>query len=301
MNSAKVSIGMPVYNDKSFLKEALDSILSQTYTNFELIISDDFSTDGSTDTCIEYAEKDKRIRYIRQVKNIGISKNMEFLLKEAVGEYFMWAANDDLWNEDFVLILKNILERNADAACAFTAYNQIDERGIVLEGREFILEDYSGESRYERLRKLVVGFSDGFGYGLFRREKIEGVQFPIWWWINKKCAYNNIYPTLCFYLTKGNFRVHTESVLWNNRIKKPENIHHKIPFSNNFILAYFAYALRKLNLVCFSIWAIIKAEKGVKTSIQILPRILFSWFVIPVFKSPYKKYLKFKSDPSVFI
>jgi len=91
----QVSIGMPVYNGEKFIREALNSILAQTFTDFELIISDNASTDGTSAICREYAEKDSRIRYVKQSENIGPVANFLFVLEEAVGEYFMWAAHDD--------------------------------------------------------------------------------------------------------------------------------------------------------------------------------------------------------------
>ena len=91
-----VSIGMPVYNGETYIREALDSLLQQTFTDFELIISDNASTDGTGVICKEYAFGDSRIRYIRQATNLGAVGNFEFVLNEARGEYFMWAAHDDL-------------------------------------------------------------------------------------------------------------------------------------------------------------------------------------------------------------
>ena len=92
----RVSIGMPVFNGDKFIREALDSLLAQTFTDFELIISDNASTDRTEAICREYAERDKRIRYVRQAENLGPAANFRFVLDEAVGEYFMWAAADDL-------------------------------------------------------------------------------------------------------------------------------------------------------------------------------------------------------------
>ena len=91
----QVSIGMPVYNGERFIREALDSLLAQTFTDFELIISDNASTDGTEAICREYAARDPRIRYVRQSENRGAAANFQFVLNEAVGEYFMWAAHDD--------------------------------------------------------------------------------------------------------------------------------------------------------------------------------------------------------------
>lgn len=99
---AKASIGMPVYNAEKYLRVALDSILHQTFINFELIISDNASTDGTEAICQEYASKDSRIQYIRQTENRGAENNFHFVLDEACNEYFMWASHDDLWSENYL-------------------------------------------------------------------------------------------------------------------------------------------------------------------------------------------------------
>ena len=99
----KVTIGMPVYNGEKFLCNTLDCLLAQSYTNLELIISDDASTDSTSKICTEYAVKDSRIKYIRHTKNLGIESeagftplpNFNFVLNQASSPYFMWAGVDD--------------------------------------------------------------------------------------------------------------------------------------------------------------------------------------------------------------
>lgn len=83
----RVSIGMPVYNGDPFIRGALDSLLAQTFTDFELIISDNASTDRTEAICREYAARDIRIRYVRQTENRGAKANFEFVLDKAVGLY----------------------------------------------------------------------------------------------------------------------------------------------------------------------------------------------------------------------
>jgi glycosyltransferase involved in cell wall biosynthesis len=97
-----VSIGMPVYNGERYLRETLESLLSQTYENIELIISDDFSADSTEQICLSYASKDSRLSYHRQPENGGITANFNRLLGLAKGDYFMWAAQDDLWAPSFI-------------------------------------------------------------------------------------------------------------------------------------------------------------------------------------------------------
>jgi len=95
-----VSIGMPVYNGACFIGKALDSILEQSYPHFELIISDNASTDRTADICLEYAARDSRIRYVRQVTNLGAFANFHYVLLASSHERFIWAAADDWWDSD---------------------------------------------------------------------------------------------------------------------------------------------------------------------------------------------------------
>lgn len=109
-----VSIGMPVYNGEKFIDAAIQSLLHQTHRNFELIISDNASTDTTETICRKYAVKDKRIKYFRQPQNFGAERNFKFVLDEAYGEYFMWASCDDIFSKNFVEINQKFLSKNLD-------------------------------------------------------------------------------------------------------------------------------------------------------------------------------------------
>ena len=93
--NVKLSIGLPVYNGELFIERAIESILAQTFTDFELIISDNASTDSTQEICQNFSKKDNRIRIFKQEKNIGVHRNFYFLLSQAKGEYFAWTAVDD--------------------------------------------------------------------------------------------------------------------------------------------------------------------------------------------------------------
>ncbi|MGI0086688.1 MAG: glycosyltransferase family 2 protein [Nitrosotalea sp.] len=112
VNYPKVSIGMPVYNGERFICKRLESLLSQTWTNFELIISDNCSTDKTSTICKEYEKNDERIRYFRQEKNMGPLYNFIFVLQQAKYDYFAWAAVDDIWHNQF--LEKNIKVLESD-------------------------------------------------------------------------------------------------------------------------------------------------------------------------------------------
>ena len=104
-NSPKISIGIPVYNGEKFIGKCIESILEQTNKNFELIISDNASTDSTPKICEKYLNKDNRIIFVRQDKNMGGGWNFNFLLQKAVGEYFVWVAAD-------TFLLPEFLEKN---------------------------------------------------------------------------------------------------------------------------------------------------------------------------------------------
>ena len=106
----RVSIGIPVYNGGRFIKEAIDSILAQTFEDFELILSDNASTDETEEICKEYATLDRRIRYYRNEENLGAAKNYNRVFELSNGEYFKWASHDDLCAPEY-------LERCIAALC----------------------------------------------------------------------------------------------------------------------------------------------------------------------------------------
>jgi glycosyltransferase involved in cell wall biosynthesis len=112
-NKPRLSIGLPVYNGEKYLSAAIDSILNQTYTDFELIISDNNSTDKTQAICQSYAQKDNRIKYYRFNENVGASKNFNYVFEVSTGEYFKWAADDDLITPDFVEKCIEILDRDS--------------------------------------------------------------------------------------------------------------------------------------------------------------------------------------------
>lgn len=132
MSIPKVSIGMPVYNGEPFIREALDSLLSQTFADFELIISDNASTDGTDIICREYATKDSRIRYVRQEENRGATANFKFVLDESVGEYFMWAAADDKLQPFFIEKLYQVMLYYPDLILVMSDVLNISHEGKVL-------------------------------------------------------------------------------------------------------------------------------------------------------------------------
>src|ERR1041385_3327059 len=98
----KVSVGLPVYNAENYLDDTLRNLLSQSYRDFELIISDNASTDTTEEICRDYAAKDQRIMYQRNNCNMGIAWNHNRVFHLSSGEFFMWAAHDDVRTTDYI-------------------------------------------------------------------------------------------------------------------------------------------------------------------------------------------------------
>ena len=128
-NKPCVSIGLPVYNGEKFLKETLDSILAQTFEDFELIISDNASTDRTEEICKEYAAKDRRIRYYRNKENLGAGWNNNRVFELCTGEYFKWNAHDDVCAPEFLERCIKVLVQDPTVVLCYPKVTVIDEQG----------------------------------------------------------------------------------------------------------------------------------------------------------------------------
>lgn len=113
----KVSVIIPIYNDEQFLRACLDSVVNQTYTNLEIILVDDGSTDQSGTICQEYAEKDDRIKVLRE-KNSGVGAATNAGLAMSTGDYVVLVDDDDWLNKQNVEILLNLLKKNGSDVAA---------------------------------------------------------------------------------------------------------------------------------------------------------------------------------------
>jgi len=128
----RVSIGMPVFNGEKYLEEALDSILAQTYTDFELIISDNASTDHTQQICRSYAAMDSRIRYYRNERNLGAPKNFNRVFELSSGEYFKWAAYDDVLAPEYIQKCVSVLDKDPSIVLCHSKTGRIDEHGTLV-------------------------------------------------------------------------------------------------------------------------------------------------------------------------
>ena len=187
----KVSIGLPIYNAEKFVNKKLDSLLKQTFTDFEIIISDNGSTDLTSKICKEFVEKDQRVKYFHQEKNFGAIWNFNFVLGKANGEYFLWTAADDIILPEFIEKNITVLESNDKIVCStsqvkpygektnYLAKNDIEnitEKFKKMIIRKFTpLKNYSTYGSYEKKIRYYLklrGHQQVF-YGIFRTNQLR--------------------------------------------------------------------------------------------------------------------------------
>ena len=146
MNAApRLSIELAVYNGENYLAESLDALLGQSYENFELIISDNASTDYTADICRRYEKQDSRIRYVRQPRNIGLAPNHNFVFKQARGELFKWASHDDLYARALLKRCVDALDENPHVVLAHSWTALVDDSGV---GDELLASIRSTQHRH---------------------------------------------------------------------------------------------------------------------------------------------------------
>ncbi|MEK7180185.1 MAG: glycosyltransferase [Patescibacteria group bacterium] len=174
----KIFIGMPAYNGERFISQAIESLIGQTYTDWVMLISDDTSKDRTQAICEEYARKDARIKYIKQEKNLGLFANFKFTLDRGDSEYFMWAAQDDMWEKDYLQTCVEYLEKDKGIGVATTCNKTIDSFGrTVLESPWMV--NLSGKPSYMQVARYVLE-PEGFGknnllYVLYRTEAAKAI------------------------------------------------------------------------------------------------------------------------------
>jgi len=133
MMSPRVSIGLPVYNGENYLALAIESLLAQTFGDFELIISDNASTDATEEIARGYTAGDRRVRYVRQPVNRGAGWNFSETFRLAQGKYFKWAAHDDLCAPSFLDRCVERLDRDPALVLCFSRAAVIDQAGNRVE------------------------------------------------------------------------------------------------------------------------------------------------------------------------
>jgi glycosyltransferase involved in cell wall biosynthesis len=174
-HTPRVVIGVPVYNGENYLREALESIVNQTFTDFQVIISDNASTDATPTICREFVEQDSRFTYYRQPENIGGAPNFNFVFQPGDAPYFKWAAHDDIMAPDYLRQCVELLDQNPNLSMAHSRSVTIDQqkRQIGTYDQQLRLNGQQASDRFWRML-WVVHYTEVFG--VMRSEMIANTQ-----------------------------------------------------------------------------------------------------------------------------
>ncbi|HBI15417.1 MAG TPA: glycosyltransferase family 2 protein [Desulfobulbaceae bacterium] len=171
LSSPPLSIGMPVHNGENFLAAALDSLLSQTFGDFELIISDNASTDATPEICRAYAARDSRVRCLRQPENAGAAANFRRAFHAGSSQYFKWAAHDDLHAPDYLQQCLEVLEHDEKTVLCHSQVEVIDENGLTIRYDPVETQNLDSELPSERFSALIRSDLDNYEvFGVIRRQ-----------------------------------------------------------------------------------------------------------------------------------
>ena len=168
----RLTVGLPVFNGERYIQEAIEALLGQSYEDFELIISDNDSIDGTADICRRYARQDTRIRYFRQPRNVGLAPNHNFVVYEARGELFKWAASDDLYARDLLERCIAILDEDPHVVLAHAWTAMIDDSGALTSAIKYPLATSSPRAP-ERFRSLLFDSGGDDDYGVIRLDVLR--------------------------------------------------------------------------------------------------------------------------------
>lgn len=168
----RVSIGMPVYNGEAFLSHSIDAVLAQTFRDFELIISDNASTDRTAEIARQYAAQDARVRFVRSEVNRGAAWNYRNAFEQARGEYFRWAPADDWFAPDSLSECVAALDADPSAVLCYPRTDLVDSNGTLIRHYDDNL-DLRSPDPAERFRRALVQIGlVNVIYGLMRTREL---------------------------------------------------------------------------------------------------------------------------------
>lgn len=222
-NNPLVTVGLTTRNRAHLLPHALDSLLNQTYRNIEFIVSDNASSDDTERVARSYAERDKRIRYVRQKVLIDGLNNLAYVLQEARGDYFMWASDDDWWDPRFVEALVSVLEQNPEYGVAMSHFYERriggDREEVLLRTHEYTHLSHQELYRmYLRCRKRPI-----FLFGMYRTN------------IRKRMTIPHCFNGICLFLAEAALARRAYSVpmplfTWRNDLRPTQVRHADHPY-----------------------------------------------------------------------
>ncbi len=175
MSQRKVIVGLPVYNGEKYLEAAIESHLAQSFGDFELVISDNGSTDGTQDICTRYASRDDRVTYLRSPVNHGILWNHRRVMEPVTGTtaYFRWAGADDIMEPGLLAAMVGVLDGRPEIEAVMPATKNIDEEGVIIRTMERTLNLESADVRQRARQILLANYQHVIAYGLLRAPSLR--------------------------------------------------------------------------------------------------------------------------------
>jgi glycosyltransferase involved in cell wall biosynthesis len=167
----EITVAMPVYNSEIYLEEALECILAQSFKNFEVIISDNCSTDRTCEIVENFAAKDSRVQLIKQEENIGAMANFGALLEYAQGKYFLWRAYDDWSDENYIEELHQLMSNNPECALAVPRIQLVNPDKSLSTSIKY--PNLPVRLDMKRIKKLLKASQPGWIYGLYRLPELR--------------------------------------------------------------------------------------------------------------------------------
>lgn len=217
-NSAgkKVSIVLPVYNGEQFLSQSIESVLGQTYHNWELIMVDDCSTDNSPSIMERYAAKDPRIHIVHNVENKKLPESLNIGFRQAGGDYFTWTSDDNMYKPDAIETMVSALDTHPECGLVYSDMDYIDNHGKITSGtsfevRELYYEDCVGACfLYRRQIAELTGEYDS--------NMILVEDYDYWLRMSKHCEFLRIPQR------KYQYRFHPDSLTMTRANKIQEQV-----------------------------------------------------------------------------
>jgi glycosyltransferase involved in cell wall biosynthesis len=215
-NSVLLTMGMMIYNEAKYINEAIDSLLAQTYKDFILIISDNASMDGTSEICKHYAEKDKRIIYIRHNKNTGAFFSFNFILDKINTPFFMFCGGHDRWHPQFIEKLLPIIMGNKELISVYPLAREINIDGSLGVIHQ---DDYTTQGvknigqRYLRVLKRIIKCN--IIYGIWRTPIFKQTRF-------KKLISNDVLFLLNASFL-GEFKQYKEVLFFRRIVREEDN------------------------------------------------------------------------------
>jgi glycosyltransferase involved in cell wall biosynthesis len=168
-----VSIGLPVYNGETYLERAIDSLLGQSFSDFELIICDNASVDRTAQICLGYASRDARVRYLRNARNLGAGPNFDMCFRHSRGEFFQWAAHDDMFAPTYLERAVAALRGQPDATLCTVGIVEIGANGAAIRTYDTPLHGMESADPVARFAAVIhTRHQCEDFFGLYRRSAL---------------------------------------------------------------------------------------------------------------------------------